>query len=266
MTFSAVAMAGALSGCVQFTPVKDIAKDKPGYLAANFTIESLPSSVREKLPPEGSHPLPFKVLSISGSVSGHIGANNTSSNFTTTFVNTKDTGLVQQLHEVSSNGIPSAATFSLSYLNLYSLKQETTSYFTPIAPQPNIAHDIDQNPFNIVKPEENSTFSTTVSLGYPAQLVNFRVIVATCHTGRYYSASRVNAGLSGNAIDLDCEETKDGILQDTTRRTYLSEYGIYVVRSVATAAAKLEWQYIQFDKDGQRTEKSSGAPAVDKPA
>ncbi|RQH09992.1 hypothetical protein [Paraburkholderia dinghuensis] len=261
-----LAIAGSLSGCVQFTPVKDIAKDKPAYLAANFTIDSLPTSIKEKLPAAGSHPLPFKLLTITGVVSGHVGANNVSSEFKSTLVNAKDTGLVQQLHEVSSNGIPSAATFSLSYLNLFYLKSETTSYFQPVAPMPIVAHSVEKNPFDMSKPQEDTTFSATFTSGTAVQLVNFRVVVSTCHAAHYYPASRVTAGLQGDAIDLDCEDRIDNILQTTSRRTYLTEYGIYVMRTSATAAAKLEWKYSAFEKDGQHPQSGPGGAGHDKPA
>jgi hypothetical protein len=96
LTCISFASVAALSGCVQFTPVKDMALDKPAYLAAHFNIESLPASVQGKLPSSGTHPLPFKVLAIAGSMVGHVGATTLQGNFQTTMTNAKDTGVVQQ--------------------------------------------------------------------------------------------------------------------------------------------------------------------------
>lgn len=245
-------MAVALAGCVQFTSVKDIAKDKPGYLAANFNVETLPTSLQQKLPAAGSHPLPFKILKITGTMNGHMGANAYVSDFKSTLVNAKDSGLVQQLNEVSANGIPSAASFSLSYLNWYFIKQETTSYFQQVAPQAIVAHEIDPTAFDLSKPQEDQNYTVTLTVGTAVQIVNFKTVISTCHTGKYYPAANVVAGLQGQAIDLNCEDSKDGILQGTSRRTLLSEYGVYVMRSSATAAMKFDWQYTGFEKDGRR--------------
>lgn len=65
--------------------------------------------------------------------------------------------------------------------------------------------------------------------------------------------------------DFDCEETKDGIIQNKTRRTYLTEYGIGVSRSLATSTAKFDWTYSDFEKDGEKAPTRFGKPASDKP-
>jgi hypothetical protein len=259
-----LASIGLLSGCAQFVPVKDIAADKPGYLATHFGIESLPARVREKLPAAGSHTLPFKVLTMAGTMTGNVGTLGIKSDFKTTLINAKDTGLVQQVLELSANGIPSSATFSLSYLNLYSLKQETASYSQTAAFMPFVVHDSDNNQFAFNAPQEDATYVTTFKIGTTVQIANFRTTVSTCHAGHYYPASRVNAELTGNAIDLDCEDTKDGIIQNKSRRTYLTEYGIGLNRSLATSAAKFEWTYSEFEKDGEKAAPRIGKPVSSK--
>jgi hypothetical protein len=266
LTCIAFASVAALSGCVQFTPVKDMALDKPAYLAAHFNIESLPASVQGKLPSSGTHPLPFKVLAIAGSMVGHVGATTLQGNFQTTMINAKDTGVVQQVSELSSNGIPSAATYSLSYLNLYTLKQETAVYSQRVAPLPILVHGVDNNQFVFDKPREGATYTSTFTSGTTVQIMNFRDMVRTCHAGHYYPASKVTPGLSGQAIDLDCDESKDGIIQNKSRHTYLTEYGVGVVRSMATASAKFEWSYTEFEKDGEHSPGTAVKPSNDKPA
>jgi hypothetical protein len=257
--------AALLSGCVQFVPVKDMANDKPGYLAAHFAVDSLPTSVREKMPPAGTHVLPFKVLTVLGKVTGHVGTAGIERDFKTVLINAQDTGMVQQVYESSANGVPAAATFSLSYLNIYSLKEETANYAQTAAFIPFVAHDADNNQFAFNAPQEDETYTTTFKFGTTVQIVNFRALTWTCHTSRYYPASQFNAALSGKAIDLDCEQTKDGIVQNKTRRTYLTQYGIGLTRSVATTAGKLDWIYSGFDKDGQQTLTPHGQAAIEKP-
>jgi hypothetical protein len=241
LTGVSLAAIGLLSGCVQFVSVKDIARDKPGYLATHFSIESLPAGVRDKLPAPGTHMLPFKVLTMSGTLSGHVGAVAMKNDFKTTLINAKDTGLVQQVLETSANDIPSSATFSLSYLNVYNLKQETASYSQTVALIPFVVHNSDNNAFLFDAPKEDATYTTTFKIGTTVQIANFRTTVSTCHAGHYYPASRVNATLNGNAIDLECADTKDGIIQSKTLRTYLTEYGVGLNRSLATSTAKFDW-------------------------
>jgi hypothetical protein len=265
LTGVSLASIALLSGCAQFVPVKDIARDKPGYLATHFSIESLPSGVRDKLPAPGEHTLPFKILTMSGTLSGHVGAVAMKSDFKATLINAKDTGLVQQVLETSSNDVPSGATFSLSYLNVYSLKQETASYSQTMAFIPFVVHDSDNNQFAFDAPKEDTTYTTTFKVGTTVQITNFRTTVSRCHTGHYYPASQVNATLTGKAIDFDCEDTKDGIIQNKTRRTYLTEYGIGVSRSLATSTAKFDWTYSDFEKDGEKAPTRFGKPASDKP-
>jgi hypothetical protein len=265
LTGVSFACIGLLSGCVQFVSVKDMASDKPGYLATHFSIESLPAGVRDKLPAPGTHTLPFKILTMSGTLSGHVGAVAMKNDFKATLVNAKDTGAVQQLFETSANDVPSGATFSLSYLNVYSLKQETASYTQTVALIPFVVHDSDNNQFVFDAPKEDTTYTTTFKVGTTLQLVNFRTTVSSCHTGHYYPASQVNTTLTGKAIDFDCEDTKDGIIQNKTRRTYLTEYGIGLNRSLATSNAKFDWAYSNFEKDGEKVPARFGKPASDKP-
>ncbi|WP_144147025.1 hypothetical protein [Paraburkholderia sp. BCC1884] len=265
LTGVSLASIGLLSGCVQFVSVKDMARDKPGYLATHFTIESLPAGVRDKLPAAGAHTLPFKMLTMSGTLTGHVGAVAIKSDFKATLINAQDTGLVQQVFETSANDVPSGATFSLSYLNMYSLKQETASYSQTTALIPFIVHDSDNNQFAFDAPKEDTTYTTTFKIGTTVQLVNFRTTVSSCHTGRYYPASQMSAGLTGRAIDLDCQDTRDGIIQNKTRRTYLTEYGVGLSRSLATSTAKMDWSYSDFQKDGEKTAIRFATPASDKP-
>lgn len=262
---TSITSAALLSGCVQFVPVKDMANDKPGYLAAHFGVESLPTSIREKMPAAGTHKLPFKVLTVRGKVTGHVGTAGIESDFKTVLINAQDTGMVQQVYESSANGVPAAATFSLSYLNIYNLKEETANYAQTTAFIPFVAHDADNGEFAFNAPQEDETYTTTFRFGTTVQIVNFRALTWSCHSSRYYPASQFNAALTGKAIDLDCEQTKDGIVQNKTRRTYLTEYGIGLTRSVATTAGKLDWSYSGFDKDGLQTVTPHGQAAIEKP-
>ncbi|MBU6489100.1 MAG: hypothetical protein KGQ57_14965 [Burkholderiales bacterium] len=264
LTGISLAATGLLAGCVQFVPVKDIAGDKPGYLATHFSIESLPTAVREKLPAPGAHVLPFKVLTLSGTFSGHVGATAIKDTFKATLVNAKDTGLIQQVLETSANDVPSSATFSLSYLNMYSLKQETASYSQTMAFIPFVVHDSDNSQFAFDAPKEDTTYTTTFKVGTTVQIANFRTTTSNCHTGHYYPASRISAALTGKAIDFECEESKDGIIQSKTRRTFLTEYGVGLNRSLATSSAQFEWTYSAFEKDGEKTITLFGKPTSDK--
>jgi hypothetical protein len=254
-----------LSGCVQPGSVKDMASDKPGYLAMHFGIESLPAGVRDKLPAPGTHVLPFKVMTMSGTLSGHVGAVALKDDFKATLVNAKNTGLVQQVFETSANDVPSAATFSLSYLNLYSLRQETASYSQTTAVIQLVVHDSDNNQFAFDAPKEDTTYTTTFEMGTAVQIVNFRATVSICHADHYYPASQINAVLTGKAINLNCEDTKDGIIQNRSRRTYLTEYGVGLIRSFATSTAKFDWTYSEFEKDGEKAPTHIGKPTSDKP-
>lgn len=265
LTGVSLACVGLLSGCAQFVPVKEMANDKPGYLATHFNIESLPAGVRDKLPAPGAHVLPFKVLTISGSLAWNVGATAMKKDFRATLINAKDTGLIQQVLETSANGVPSGATFSLSYLNLYNLKQETATYSQTMAFIPFVVHDSDNAEFVFNAPKEDTTYTTTFRIGTTVQIVNFRTTVSTCHAGHYYPASRINAALTGEAIDLDCQDTKDGIIQNKTVRTYLTEYGVGLNRSFATSSAKMDWSYSDFEKDGEKAPTRLGKPASDKP-
>lgn len=84
--------------------------------------------------------------------------------------------MVQQVLETSANDVPSGATFSLSYLNMYSLKQETASYSQTMAFIPFIVHDSDNNQFAFDAPEEDTTYTTTFKIGTTVQLSTSAVL------------------------------------------------------------------------------------------
>jgi hypothetical protein len=261
----AFVVAALLSGCAQFVSVKDIANDKPGYLATHFGIDSLPVSVRDEMPASGTHKLPFKILTVRGTVSGHVGTAAIQHDFKSVLVNAQDTGMVQQVYETSANGVPAGVTFSLSYLNIYSLKEETATYSQTVALIPFVVHDTDNKQFAFNTPQEDGTYTTAFKLGTTVQIVNFRTLTWSCHAGHYYPAAQFDPALTGQAIDLDCESTKDGIVQSKARRTYLTEYGIGLPRSLATAFAKFDWTYSDFDEDGHTTALTHSQSSVEKP-
>ncbi|ASV99788.1 hypothetical protein [Paraburkholderia aromaticivorans] len=130
---------------------------------------------------------------------------------------------------------------------------------------PFVVHDSDNDQFAFDAPKEDTRYTTTFKIGTTVQIANFRTTVSRCHSGHYYPASQINAVLTGKAIDLDCEDTKDGIIQNKTRRTYLTEYGIGLSRSLATSTAKFDWTNSDFEKDGEKAPARFGKPASDKP-
>lgn len=118
--------------------------------------------------------------------------------------------------------------------------------------------------FSFDAPKEDTTYTTTFEIGTTVQIANFRITVSSCRAGHYYPASQINAALTGKAIDLNCEDTRDGIIQNKTRRTYLTEYGVGLSRSLAMSTAQFDWTYSDFEKDGEKAIARFGKPASDK--
>ncbi|WP_250514684.1 hypothetical protein [Caballeronia sp. INDeC2] len=240
-----------LSGCSPFVQVKDITQDKSRFLAENYSLESLPSAVRDKLPAAGSHPLPFNKLTVLGIAEGKFDTTTKHRDFKEVIINAQNTGVVQTIDEMSANGVPESVTFAMSYLSIYALKQGTATYSAAIAPLPMVVKDADNNEFAFDAPSENKSYVTPIKLGTSFQIVNFETAVWTCHAGRYYAAFDFNAAFAGRAIDLDCDLTKNGIVSYKARRTFLTEYGIALTRTVSTATGKIDWTYTSIEKDAQ---------------
>ena len=256
---TALGLGSLLSGCSPFVQVKDIANDKPGYLAENFNLQSLPSDVQAKLPAANTRPLAFQKLTLRGKIVGKEGATDIDKTFALTILNTNNSGVVQTTNEVTANGVPSAITFNISYRNLVDLKSETAWYNRTMTLVPLVAHDIDTDAFGINDLSEGKTFTIKSASGTTVQLVNFKHHVKTCHADHFYDAAKVNAALTGKAIDVECQLETDGIVMYKDVRTFLSAYGIALTRSFATSTFKSEWTYTDVDADGKKSTASARA-------
>lgn len=189
------------------------------YLDEVFDERQLAESVRDRLPADGSIPVPFRHLTIDGEWISHIPGE--SGPVSDTFINRHDNGVIAEL--LTSSGTTKGAAwadFILTY-GLGDLRRQSiwgNGYATPLAAVPD-EQAVVPTPTHFAK-------GSMIDIPLP-QPEPDASIVQRCNVEGNRSASTVFSSLSGVAIDMRCtSRTRDGKIVGEDQVVWLTDYHI----------------------------------------
>ncbi|PCE34005.1 hypothetical protein [Burkholderia ubonensis] len=196
--------------------------DPAAYLDDVFDERRLPDSIRRRLPPDGSRPLPFSRLIVDAEWVNK-SAPEAAFLITDTYVNRRNNGVVAELvTSQDKSGKTTWSDFTLSFgiadMFYQSVGSDTTMLRTlkddtaiAIANQPMVKGKRIEIP--IPQPSRKGELSRR------------------CEVGMTVPASTIFHTLTGDAVDLACSEIgKDGTTT-RVRATWLSDYGVTLSRA-----------------------------------
>ena len=199
--------------------------DPHPYFDEAFDDQALPQAMRDRLPPEGSHPLPFKRLVVTGEwvnkdTPGDSGP------YEMEFVNRHDNGVVSHITHSPSDAKKSAwAHLEMGY-GVVSLRSETLSNGASLTP-------LAQLPDSTAIPLDWPAVTEGTEIAFPAPQPFERHITSTrCKVGHKRPASTVFPSLTGDAIDLSCTDIVDQGKDDRYQDVWLSDYGLALPVSI----------------------------------
>jgi hypothetical protein len=233
--FFALAGLSAISACTSIVPVKDVAADPMGYLASKFSGQSISQSLAKKLPAENA-PMAFKRLNMTlESTVEHSDGKTVTSQKKSTYINLGN-GLVQILHEYSNNNIPYTQYYELSYKGIMDVRSQ--SVLLSRANTNFLIEMKDASRFDKFTDKPDREYVYDYLYGTDMQLANFSSAKRTCKVAKTFAASTLNAKLTGEASDLNCETYSNNVVQSRVKLVYLKDLDMAILMEVANSADK----------------------------
>lgn len=235
-----------LAGCATDTPppakVSDIVKDRHGYLAKTFAPDTLAPAIKEQFTAGSPTSLLFKELTITYDVTQHDvnpapNKANDVKHREVSVLTDAGSGFVESQTESSTNDIPYSLYLALTYANIFTIKSQALGYNAANAQALNQPDSVSNVNKDTLHPKDNSTY------GFDEHAYS-KDFTFSCGSGRSYAANTLLPKLGGNALDLDCSFTADGVVSRRSKFTYLAAYGIYIPRETDTSASSFLFKLV----------------------
>ncbi|WP_186114622.1 hypothetical protein [Burkholderia gladioli] len=191
--------------------------DPSAYLDDMFDERRLPDPIRQKLPANGSRPLPYARLVIDAEWRYQSNPNKPSP-FKDTFVNRRNNGVIAELVTPSvDSSEKNWADFSLSYGVADLLRQDVGAKLTPLGTlQDDMAIEV-----------ASLQLLEGHSIVFPVPLPSkYGETARTCEVGKTVPASTVFKSLDGDAVELHCKFVKKSGSTVRINVALLLNYGI----------------------------------------
>jgi hypothetical protein len=234
----ACALLSVLSACATSMNVSDINADRRGYLLSAYAPENIGSGVVAEIKKNDVESNNFREMEIRVRTDYDDGAKITHPLISTTYINAGH-GMVQQLSELSKNGIPYRLWYSLTYRGVMPLKTQSVPLKARQTLQPAVTKKIVRLPKDLAAAREDAEYKFEYAVGREIQIADFWNFGITCQSTRRYAASSLHRNLTGNALDLMCEHSKDGVLDRKIKYVFLQQYGFAVLLDDTGVAYKL---------------------------
>ncbi|MBV0881824.1 hypothetical protein KTQ42_21325 [Noviherbaspirillum sp. L7-7A] len=151
-------------------------------------------------------------------------------------------GLVQKMEEESNNGIPYLLTYSLTYLGFLDLRWQHVPLRSHTTRMMSGVDDISR--FDPLPLSGSREAVIEYRSGTEAQTVNFIPVRSMCKATKTMQASALHAKLVGMAIELECTNIMNNVLQSRRKWVFLREYGTAILMETASSAFKKTFRII----------------------
>jgi hypothetical protein len=232
---------GLLSACSSVSQVKDVASDRDGYLTANFSPQSLSSSIAAKVPSDlkGSR---FGRLIIKTEASGELSDGRKESWKAVWTLVDVGNGLVERIMEASNNDIPYLLNYSLAYRGYVELKwQSVPLRVTRTGPMYEIK---DLTKFDAFPSAVDKEFVVDYTSGALNQIANFVTAEKSCRTTRTMAAADLHKNLHGQAVEFECRLSVNNALQVNEKFVMLEDYGVTILLESSKSAQKTTFRIV----------------------
>lgn len=236
-------LAGALSGCVSFTPVKDITADQAGYMQKKFSPSNLSPAVASKLPVEKKQFVSNQVTITKESTM------ETSDKKTETWKNVETitnlgNGLFQRKTESSNNDISYAIGYALTYKGFFALRRQDINLRMTNAGT--IIETKEIKRFDDIPSASNTESILEYGNGTEPQLANFYQGKNVCKYLKTIPGKEIHKSISGNVIQVECEYIENNNVQSKSQWAYLDSYGFATMTSFVSSGRKTTATFLDF--------------------
>ncbi|MGS0895302.1 hypothetical protein ACVBGC_22630 [Burkholderia stagnalis] len=199
--------------------------DPEAYLDEVFDERRLPDAIRNRLPPDGSRPLPYARLIVDGEWVNKTTPKDAGP-YVDTYVNRRNNGVVVELLTAKdASGKPNWSSFDMGY--------GLTDLLTQFVSAPRHASRLGTQAETsaLALANESMTEGKRVEIALP-QPSSRGQLTRRCEIGKTVPASTIFATLTGNAVNLDCSEKDKSGATVRVRSAWLVDYGIELSKTI----------------------------------
>lgn len=228
------AVALLMSGCGTMTDVKTVVSNPDAHLNYAFSLDKVSPKVLAQVPRNqaavGFRQLTIKIEATSEEPNGK---KDVWVNLFT--MEPFGDGLIRFKREQSSNGIPFSMFFSVSYAGMLDLRSQSVPLQGGY-----VGGIFDVKELKSLSPMPTAvgqTFESDFSAGPEVQLLNFSEYQRKCKATRLVSAADYHRDLPGKALELECENFRDGALHYRSKWIVIQQYGVaFMTEGVGTGS------------------------------
>ncbi len=236
-TLAAALAVAALAGCAP-APVKDIAANKSAYLDANFSPAQLSPNIKQQLAsPDPVTPQARSLRLRMKAVFEDLGKPAHTPTALLTLTSAGDS-LVQEMVEYLNNDIAYGIHYSLTYMGMIPLRQQSVRLNQRASGLTFEAKQIKEVSKEARRPRENTDYVFAWTNGNTQQLMNFSDIRLACRSETPYAASTLHPKLSGSAINLNCSREINGVTRAKQTFAVLPAYGVAIKTQFQSSNSK----------------------------
>lgn len=235
-----------LAGCMGPTSLKPMLDDSEGYSVRYFSLNMLSPAARASLAAPGTEPLGFKRLTAKGEVlvsDTNAPASHRHIVFEHTLINDGNDGMVRAIERRSVDGLPLLIDYWSSYRGVAMLSVQRG------LPARNLAAPIMSVRSvstwkSMANMQEHTTYDYVANYGYGDPLRSSLKLERRCMSGTFHDAGKIAPGLTGQAIDLTCDDINgSGAKSAQSDFVWLRQYGVALVTKLTTLNGITSFKY-----------------------
>ncbi|RDS83016.1 hypothetical protein DWU98_07750 [Dyella monticola] len=239
-----VLLAGMRVGYAQEAPPPEPAQDPNGYFAQHFAFDALNPDVKSAIAKANLAPVPFnrivlhtrEVVTTSGQAQP--------STFTASIVlENAGHGLVRRAEAVQDNGNLMGTRLDLTYRGYFSFLTQSMAARSNTSPPM-------QESRKILRFDTGSSghFAMVYLYGATGQATFADPGQYLCDSGKQYSASQLNPGIEGAALEVTCRTIdSNGIDVDKVTLAYLEKYDVAIALRVHNDEHTMDSAILDFN-------------------
>ena len=239
----AALLASALSGCVSITPVKDITADQTGYMQKKFSPSNLSPGVASKLPTE-KRQLVSSQVTLSKESTSETSDKKIETWKSVETVTSLGNGLFQRKTESSNNDISYRISYALTYKGFFALRRQDVNLSAANAGTIFETKEIKR--FDEIPNASNSESVLEYANGTEPQIVNFYQGKYVCKYLKTVPGKEIHKSISGNVIQLECNNIDNNSVQAKSQWAYLDSYGFATMTSYISSGKKTTITVLDF--------------------
>jgi len=246
-TFTLIVAAIAMAGCTTVYTPEHVYADKDTYAADVFSLGKFRSDSKKYAAMLHKPVANFKTLTVKldAKFDGKSSRIDRATGVTK-FTNLGH-GLARAVSEFSNNDIPYSLNFNISYLGLFSFRNQNIAYRQTRMSDVGEVRNISKFSVDAWNPVEGRGYEFNAEVAPEGRLAGFDTFTSTCTAGKSYPARTVFPSLQGQAVDFQCDKLVGGRVTGKANLILLQDYGVALPTSKQDSLNKASFTVVSVE-------------------